>query len=159
MRGTFTKWEVLSRPVATPNKLLRLNYVQTVTGDIYEYQYTQTCTSGCWAKVNTLPARLDANILLPLKDCEDAFDIPSVNRFSDSVIECRRSGTGISLMLQAIDRDGNIQMWRKGQDDFGDPIMLLMSPFVGAILGFVITIVVLMVILFIGSVKSLVSKS
>jgi hypothetical protein len=63
------------------------------------------------------------------------------------------------LDVQAIDNDGNVQMWQKGQDDFGDGITLLMSPFIGAISGFVLTVVVLMVILFIGSVKSLLSKS
>jgi hypothetical protein len=159
MRGTFTKWESLGRPIKTPNKLIRMNYVETVSGDIYEFQYAETCTSNCWVKVDSLPPRFDEMELLPLDACDRAFDIPSVNHFSNSVIECWRWGTGIRLDVQAIDRDGNIQMWSKGQDDFGSGLLVLMSPIIGVVLGFITAIIVLIVLLFRDSVVSLVSRS
>ncbi len=159
MRGTFTKWEMLGRPTSTPIKLIRMDYVESATREIYKFQYTERCTSNCWVKVETLPPALDTIDLLPIENCNQSFNIPSVHRFADSVIECKRWGTGILLTVQAIDQAGNVQMWRKGQDDFGDGLMVLMSPAIGAILGFVATILVFIVILFIGSVKSLMSRN
>jgi hypothetical protein len=138
LRGTFTKWEMLGRPDTTASiKLVRMDYVKSATGDLYKFQYSPECTSNCWVKVETLPPILDALDSLPLENCNDSFDIPSVRRFSDSVIECKRSGTGILLKVQAIDDTGNVQMWRKGHDDFGDPLMLVSSPFLGAIYGLI----------------------
>src|SRR5687767_1958031 len=99
LRGTFTKWEMLGRPATTDSiKLIRMDYVQSTTGDIYELQHSPECTSNCWVKVETLPPVLNVADSLPLEDCKDSFDIPSVRHFSDSIIECRRWGTGILLV-------------------------------------------------------------
>jgi hypothetical protein len=142
MRGTFTKWEILDSPPKTPVKLLRINYVQTVTGDVYEFQhsYNEHCANNCWMKVDSLPPILNPEDLLPLKNCQSSFDLPSVARFSDSVIECWRWGPGIRLDAQAIDHDGKVLMWQKGQDDFGDPLMLTSSPIFGAVGGFLLAL-------------------
>jgi hypothetical protein len=147
MRGTFTKWEILSQPATTPVKLIRMNYVQTITGDIYEFQYSEQCPNRCWVKVDTVPPMLDTMDMLPLEDCKSSFDFPSVNRFSDSVIECWRWGPGIRLDAQAIDRDGNVQMWQKGIDDFGDPLLLTASPILGAVGGFILALLLLVIVL------------
>lgn len=148
MRGTFIKWETIGRPTTTDSiKLIRMDYVESASGDVYEFQYSPECRSNCWLKIETLPPLLDAVDLLPLENCNDSFDIPSVRHFSDSVIECRRSGTGIRLKVQAIDRAGNVQMWRKGQDDFGDPLMLVASPFLGAIYGLIPAVILTVIVL------------
>ena len=147
MRGTFTKWEILSQRATTPVKLIRMNYVQTITGDIYEFQYSEQCPNRCWVKVETAPPLLNTMDLLPMESCRRSFDIPSVSRFSDSVIECWRWGTGIRLDVQAIDREGNVLMWQEGQDDFGDALMLTSSPILGAVSGFVLALLLLVIVL------------
>jgi hypothetical protein len=147
MRGTFTKWEMLGRPTTTDLiKLIRMDYVQSATGDIYQFRYPPECTSNCWAKVETLPPVLDTVNSLSLQNCNDSFDMPSVRHFLDSVSECKRWGTGILLKVQAIDEAGNVQMWRKGQDDFGDPLMLVSSPFLGAIYGLILAIILTVIV-------------
>ena len=149
MRGTFTRWEILDSPPTVPVKLLRMNYVRTVTGDVYEFQhsYNEPCAGNCWLKVNSPPPISNPEYLLPLKDCQSSFDIPSVARFSDSVIECWRWGPGIHLDIQAIDHDGNVLMWQKGQDDFGDPLMLTTSPIFGAVGGFLLALLLFVIAL------------
>ena len=138
MRGTFTQWEIPSQPATTPAKFIRMNVVETITGEIYEFQYSEQCPNRCWVKVETVPAMQDTMDLLPLESCERSFDIPSVNRFSDSVIACWRWGTGIGVEVQAIDREGNVLIWQEGQDDFGDALMLTNSPLFGAAGGFIL---------------------
>lgn len=142
MRGTFTKWEMLGKPTTTPVKLLQMGYVQTVTGDIYQFQSfsAASCTNNCWVMVNSIPQSPNTTEMLPLEDCQSSFDLPSVHRFSDSIIECWRWGPGIRVGIQAIDRNGNIQSWHKGIDDFGDPLLLVTSPILGGIGGFVVAL-------------------
>jgi hypothetical protein len=147
MRGTFTKWEILSQPATTPVRLIRMNFVQTITGEIYEFQYSEQCPNRCWVKVETVPPMLDTTDLLPMESCQRSFDIPSVSRFSDSVIECWRWGTGIRLDVQAIDREGSVLMWQEGQDDFGDALMLTSSPILGAVSGFILALLLLVIVL------------
>ena len=147
MRGTFTQWEIPSQPATTPVRFIRMNLVQTITGEIYEFQYSEQCPNRCWVKVETVPPMLDTTDLLPMESCRRAFDIPSVSRFSDSVIECWRWGTGIRLDVQAIDREGNVLMWQEGQDDFGDALMLTSSPILGAVSGFVLALLLLVIVL------------
>jgi len=147
MRGTFTKWEILSQPASTPVKLIRMNFVQTITGEIYEFQYSEQCPNRCWVKVETVPSILNTTDLLPIENCRRSFDIPSINRFSDAVIECWRSGTGIRVDVQAINREGNIQMWQEGQDDFGDALMLTTFPVFGAFGGLLIALILFIIVL------------
>jgi|SRR5688572_27152047 len=147
MRGTFTKWEMPSQPVTTPVELVRMNVVKTITGEIYEFQYSEQCPNRCWVKIETVPPVQDTMDLLPLTSCQRSFDIPSVNRFSDSVIECWRWGTGIRVEVQAIDREGNLLMWKEGQDDFGDALMLTNSPLFGAIGGLILAFLLFVIAL------------
>jgi len=108
IRGTFTEWEAIGRPDTMPIKLIQMNYVQTKNGDIYEYQYEygKPCKNNCWIKVDTIPPILNRDELLPLENCQNSLDVPSVGHFSDSVIECWRWGTGTRLDIQAIEKTG-----------------------------------------------------
>lgn len=124
-----------------------MNYVETITGDIYEFQYSEQCPNRCWVRIDTVPSLLDSMELIPIENCKDTFDIPSVERFSDSVIECNHWGPGVRIDIQAIDRNGNIQMWQKGIDDFGDPLMLAYSPVIGAVGGLILAILLFVIAL------------
>jgi len=124
-----------------------MNFVQTITGEIYEFQYSEQCPNRCWVKAETVPSILNTTDLLPIENCRRSFDIPSINRFLDAVIECWRSGTGIRVNVQAINREGNIQMWQEGQDDFGDALMLTTTPLFGVVVGFVLALLILIIAL------------
>ena len=136
IRGTAAKWETLASPPTTPVRLIRINYVETITGDIYEFQHSEQCPKRCWVKVDAVPPLSDSPETIFIEDCEDTFNIPSVKRFSDSAIQCTLWGTAVRVEIQAIDHNGNMQTWQERFGNSGDPLMLYYFPIIGAVGGF-----------------------
>ena len=132
MRGSFNSWQSLGKPNTSDISLISIDYVEDSKGTIYKYQYETNCVNDCWIEVDALPPNSNQLDLLPFEDCEQAFNLPSLDSYSDSITECIRWGTGILVTIQAIDYTGNVIMWQKGHDDFGDVINFIISPLWGS---------------------------
>jgi hypothetical protein len=142
LRGAFVKWESLGKPPGKAIKVVALGYIRTESGDIYKYDHKSGCDDNCWIRSENFPP--DSEFWLSLSACGN---LPSLDRFVDSKAVCQHWGPGISLTIEAIDKNGYVYSWdhRLGE---GDWMIHLLSPFIGAIAGFIIGIPALLGILF-----------
>ena len=136
--GFFEKWEPLGQPPGRVVKLIGLRYVQTKSGDIYQYTSELNCIDNCWLKVDTA-SDLHTEFQLPINAC---VDLPSVKNYVDSVAICERWGNGKSLTVDALDQNGEVFSW---QHRFMAPYLYdFILPCVGAIIGFIMGFFVLL---------------
>ncbi len=146
LQRAFVQWESLGRPPSNAIKVVALDYVQTASGDLYQYSYKQGCKGRCWFKSDVPPPESESGVWLPLSACGD---LPNLDKFVDSKAFCRdRTFGGISLTIEAIDRDGFVYSWAYnfgGEWSAAEPWFAL---FVGAVAGLLIGLIILLVILF-----------
>jgi len=155
-QGAFVKWISLGKPSADRVvRVISVDYVETASGDIYRYEYVNT-NKGNWVKSEEVPLALDTE--LPIGECMDAYKLPSLHRFIDSKMACEQWGVGIYLTIMAVDDVGNVYLWGKGIGEY-DGMLILASPFIGAVMGFVVAILVLIIVLLIAAIRSLMSRS
>ena len=117
VQGFFIPWHSLSKPPEKPVDIISINnglWVVTVSDSIYNinenqvFSYDQTkCTEDCWTKFDTAPQDQD-NLYHP-EEC-DVY-IPSVKRFLTSKTACESSGPARTLLIYAIDKEGEIYFW------------------------------------------------
>ena len=113
-------------------------YVQIDSGDLFHYE-------GKWVKAEEVLPPSHLNI--PLEKCVDFFDLPPLDKFVSSKMECESLGPGSFvgyLTITAIDDTGNVYSWRNGRDLAG--IAKWITPIAGAIRGFLVAIPVLIII-------------
>ena len=121
MNGVFVQWEYLGKPSETPVEIIRPGFVKTDTGNIYQ----QSCGSGCWEKIDTVPP--DDRIYWKLSSCGS---LPPLKKYTHSKAICQPWGVGSTLIVDAIAKDGSIYTWQHSIGE-GDSMMLLFSPFLG----------------------------
>jgi hypothetical protein len=138
--SAFVKWESLGMPPSKAMKVAALGYVQTKSGDIYQYVYYSGCQDNCWIKSDTAPS--DSEYWLPLNQCGE---LPSLENFIDYKAVCEYYGTGLSLAITAIDNNGFVYSWDDKFGGEGDSLIRLASPYFGAILGLFVGFIVVFV--------------
>jgi hypothetical protein len=143
-RGTFVKWDNLGTPSGKVVKVVWADYVKTESGDLYHYEYNSSCTVDCWIKSDEVAPPIDSENWMPLDQCIDLYNLPSLKNFTDSKIVCEYSGPGIRLTITAIDEAGNVYSWRRGTGET-DGNFIFFSPFIGAFYGFLAIAPVLIV--------------
>jgi hypothetical protein len=141
-KGLFVKWESLGKPPEKAVQVVNPGYVKTDTGEIYRYNFQQGCNVGCWEKIDTLP--LSQQTYWPLSSCGS---LPPLDNYVNTKAVCKPWGVGSSLEIYAIGKDGFVYYWNRLKGE-GDSLALLYSPFIGAAVGFVFGIVVLIVVLY-----------
>ena len=139
-RGTFVQWKPLGKPPADKVlKVIAVNSVETATGAVYHYE-------GKWVELEE--ALLPSHSIIPLEKCVDFFDLPSLDKFGSSTMECESMETGDFiygyLTITALDSAGNIYSWRNGRDFSG--FTKWITPIAGAIRGFLVAIPILLII-------------
>lgn len=137
--GLFTPWKYLGKP---PGKVVRIvapDYALMDTGAIYEYNATKNCSTGCWDKVEKVQTYEDPEAIPADNNCA----IPYLVFFKQTVILCDLWGPGSSTAVYGLGMDGYIYVW---SNEFGEgnTLEIVISPFLGAALGFVIGIVVIL---------------
>jgi hypothetical protein len=142
MRGSFVQWESLGKPSSKAVKVVALDYVKTESGEIYQYVHEFGCGNSCWVISDNPPS--DSEYWLPLDDCGN---VPPLDNYVDSKAVCEHWGPGISLTIYAIDNNGFVYSWNHRLGE-GDSLFHFLSPYIGAISGFIIGFIVLLVIMF-----------
>jgi len=147
LQREFVQWKSLGKPPSGAIKVVALDYVQTASGDLYQYTYAykQGCNGLCWVKSDNPPPESESGVLLPLSACGD---LPNLDRFVDSKASCRdRAFGGISLTVEAIDRDGFVYSWDYTMGGEWSGATPLITSFIGAVAGLLIGLIILLVIL------------
>jgi hypothetical protein len=150
MYGAFNQWEPLGKPPGNAVKLIAFDYVQTASGDIYEYDYKEGCTDDCWVRSDA-PTLDDSNYDLPPDACSD-LPKPALDNFVDSRTVCELYGVGLSMTIEAIDKKGFVYSWGYATGEW-DSAIPWVSSFIGAAAGLIIGLVVLLVILYLDLLK------
>lgn len=139
LSGFFEKWESLGKPPDRVTKLIGLRYVQTESGEVYQYTSQPNCRDNCWLKVDTTPD-LHTEFQLPIDGCIN-FNSPSVKNYVDSIAICEWWGNGKSLTVDALDKSGEIYSWRHRYMEAY--LYDLILPCVGTIIGFIVGLFIL----------------
>lgn len=142
MNGSLVEWKSLGKPPGGAIKVIAQGFVQTATGDVYEYTYKQDCVNDCWVKSESPPA--DLGYFFPLESC---IDLPPLDNFVNSMAFCEPWGPGISLTVYAIDSNGFVHYWNHRLGEWDWPAHAL-SPFIGAIIGFLASLPFLLIVWF-----------
>ncbi len=145
LNGWYEKWEPIGKPPSKVIKLIGLDYVQTESGDTYQYIYAPDCNNNCWVKSDN--PQLNTKFWIPLESC---VDLPSLDNFVESKAVCELWGPGTSLTVNAIDQNGIVYSWNHR---VGESFTYLLAPYVGAFCGFLIGSVVLIGLLFSDLIK------
>ncbi|MGB2964485.1 MAG: hypothetical protein WBB69_10925 [Anaerolineales bacterium] len=142
LNGKYVKWESLGKPPGEATKIVSIGYVQLESGEIYHYVPKPNCDDNCWAKVNDFPPVSED--LFSLDSCGN---LPKLDTFKDSLVVCEPWGPGISLTINAIENDGFVYSWNHKLGE-NNSMFHFFSPIIGAIGGFVIGSIILLVMLF-----------
>ena len=134
------RWESLGKPPSKAVKVVALGYVQTESGDIYQYDYNSGCENNCWFKSDNPPQ--NSEYLLPLNHCGD---LPPLENYIAAKEVCDYYGTGLALTITAIDKNGSVYSWDDKFGGEGDSLIRLVSPYVGAIVGLFIGLIIVFV--------------
>ncbi len=148
LQRAFVQWKSLGKPPSNAIKVVALDYVQTASGDVYQYTYNykQGCNGLCWVKSDNPPPESESGVWLPLSACGD---LPTLDRFVDSKAVCRdRAFGGIVLTIEAIDRDGFVYSWEYAFGGEWSAATPWLTSLIGAVAGLLIGLIVLLVILF-----------
>ncbi len=139
VEGLFTRWQSISKPPEKPSKLLAIVrglWVETQSGNVYLHEQPLSCTENCWAKSDYPEPDLPGSFLL--KHCGR---LPSLDNVIDTKATCKPRGPGRSLHVYAIRENGSILFWNHNVGE-GDSLNLFFSPWVGAVTGFFIGLLV-----------------
>ena len=150
LQGAFNQWEPLGKPPGNAVKLIAFGYVQTASGDIYQYDYKEGCIDDCWVR-SAAPTPDDSEYDLPSDACSD-LPAPALDNFVDSRTVCELYGVGLSMTIEAIDKKGFVYSWRYGTSEW-DSAIPWVSSFIGAAAGLMIGLIVLLVILYLDLLK------
>jgi hypothetical protein len=150
LQRSFVKWESLGKPPGIAIKVVALDYVQTISGDIYHYVYKQDCNDNCWVKSGS-PSN-DSGSVLPLDGCGE---LPPLNNFVDSKAVCRYYGTGRSLTIEAIDSKGYVYSWDYTFGGEWNGAIPWLSAFIGTAAGLFIGLIVLLVNMYLDLLKGM----
>lgn len=142
INGSLVEWESLGKPPGGATKVISQGLVETTTGDVYDYTYQQNCVDGCWIKSDASSS--DSEFFLPLESC---IDLPPLDNFVNSMGFCEPWGPGISLTVYAIDSNGFVYYWNHRRGEWDWPAHIL-SPFIGAFIGFFVSLPILLVVSF-----------
>lgn len=149
LQREFVQWKSLGKPPSNAIKVVALDYVQTASGDLYQYSYKQGCNGRCWFKSDATP--LDMETWLPLSACGE---LPNLDKFVDSKAFCRdRDMWARSFTIEAIDNKGFVYSWDYTMGGEWDYAIPWLSSFIGAVAGLLIGLIILLVILFLDFFK------
>ena len=138
--SSSVKWKSLGAPPSKAMKVVALGFVQTESGDLYQYVRNPGCADNCWIKAdNLLP---NSQHSLPLDQCGN---LPSLEDYIDSKAVCDYYGTGLSLTITAINKDGFVYSWVDKFGGEGDSLIRLVSPYFGAIVGLFVGLIFVLV--------------
>jgi len=154
--GMLTQWKYLGKPPEPPVSVIRPGYIKTDAGNIYQYNDFQTCNLGCWEKIDTLPPNVDPEFSLELSAC-NSLGNPSLDDYIDSKAVCERSFVGATLSIYVIGKDGFVYSWENSNSE-GTAIMMFIAPFLGAMVGFLIGVLVILIDLFSGMLNHRIQK-
>lgn len=136
VNGMFVQWENLGKPPETPVEIIRPGYVKTDNGNIYQYIfYDQDCNSGCWKKIEAIPDNTE-----DYEKPSTCGNLPSLDNYVDSKADCQFWGVGTSLTIYAIGKDDSVYYWEHSIGE-GDSMMLIFYPFWGAVGGFFVGVI------------------
>jgi hypothetical protein len=138
--SSSVKWQSLGALPSKAIKVIALGLIQTESGDIYQFVPNPSCTDNCWIKSDNPPP--DSQHGLPLNQCGD---LPSLENYIDSKSVCDYYGTGLSLRITAIDKNGSIYSWDDKFGGEGDSLIRLVSPYFGAMVGLFVGLIVVLV--------------
>jgi len=136
-RGAFIPWESRGKPPEKAIQVLAVDYVKTQSGAIYK-----NCGNDCWIQSDQFTPNGE---YLPLKSCGK---LPALAGSIDFKAICRNYGLGVSLNITAIDNIGTVYSWDQIIGEEGEGLVLLLSPFIGAVAGFLLGCIILLMILF-----------
>lgn len=142
MKGLFVEWESLGKPPGGARQVIAPGYVQTAMGDIYKYTYKQDCINDCWIKSESPPSDFEN-----FQSWVNCFDPPNLDDYANSMAFCEPWGPGISLTAYAIDSNGFVYYWNHRLGEYDWPALTL-SPFIGAIIGFLASLPFLLIAMF-----------
>lgn len=134
--GRFVAWKFLGKP---PGKVVEIGasgYVLTDSGELYKLNYLKSCLRGCWDKAISA-APVEGSYVVPVDGCADI--MPYLGYFRQTKIICRLEFAS-SLTVYGIGLDGFVYAWHFQS---GEPIYVLYSPFLGAIFGFAMAVLLI----------------
>jgi hypothetical protein len=132
------QWKSLGRPPETPIEIIQPAYIKTDSGNIY----MEACNSTCWEKVDTIPQELGS-----YDKSSRCGEIPSLDDYLDAKVYCRSSPVESILKIYAIGKDG-IVYYGHASNDEGTSMLAAFSPFFGALIGFILGVIIILCGLF-----------
>ncbi len=154
LRGAFVAWQKLGQPPSKPIEIVGLDYVRTISGDIFQYSGGDGCEADCWTKADALPHDLPPE--LPLSTCGH---LPSLDRYVQSKAECRYYGTGMFLAITAMDSNGDIYSWGSATGGEGNSLIRLLSPVLDVGAGIICGLIAFLVLFFAKLMRRLEDKA
>jgi len=145
--GLFVQWKSLGKPTEKVVEVIRPGYVKTASGNIYHQNNRLDCSTNCWEIMDNLPTDHE-----PYWEMSSCGRMPSLKNYLDTKAVCQPGGTGSSLTIYALGKDGLVYSWNHSIGE-GDSILLFYAPFAGSVVGFVIGVVVLLVGLYLDFLK------
>jgi hypothetical protein len=140
LHGLLERWETLGSPPSKAIKVVDIGFVQTASGNIYQQVYNVNCKDNCWALADFVtPA---PSLLFSSTSCGR---LPSLSKYVDSKVACQPWGPGKSLSIYAIDENGTVYAWEHKVGE-GDSLIYLLSPFLGAVVGLIFGISILIAV-------------
>lgn len=139
LEGLFVMWKSLGKPPEKAVKIIAIAsglYVETESGRVYSYEGSYSCGDKCW--VASKYPEPDPTPYFTLDACGS---LPSFVHAIDTKALCEPWGPGSYLSVYAIRNDGNVFVWQHRVGE-GNTIWILMSPFVGAPIGFLVAIII-----------------
>jgi hypothetical protein len=136
--GYFIRWERWGGLSEGGIKILTPDVVVTISGQVY--QHMPFCKDHCWQEVEN--PTISSTHSLPLKECGW---MPDASHQVESMIRCESYGPGgTATRILAIDQKGDIYSWEHYKGE-GGIILIMIAPYLGGFLGFLIGIIILVV--------------
>jgi len=137
--GAFIPWVSEGTPPGKAVKVIEYGYVKTISGEIY--RHCGDSGLDCWMRSDAPQPEPEG---IPLGLCGG---LPSMDNFVDFKAYCSTYGLGGQLAVFAIDKGGTAYSFHRA--DGGETgLGLVLFPFLGALIGFVLGLAVLLYILF-----------
>jgi len=141
IEGWFVLWESLGKPPEKAVKIIAITHglwVETAAGHVYSHEGNPGCGDKCWV-VSSYPES-DPLPYFPLTACGEG---PALARAIDMKAICSPWGPGHCLSVYAIRDDGKVFVWEHCVGE-GNTIELLYSPFLGALIGFLAAVIIVL---------------
>jgi 4-amino-4-deoxy-L-arabinose transferase-like glycosyltransferase len=150
--GRFVPWESLGKPPGKVVKILAVYggpWVETDARQVYGYKNTGSCGENCW--IPSEYPRPDPGSALELTSCGTP---PALGHVIDSKSVCQPAGIGYSFYVYAIRDDGQVYRWNHVSDE-SVSMLVLYSPFIGAIVCFLAAVPIVVWLYFLGFLERL----